>query len=239
MSDAPTQRVDYCSSLLREQDEDRWLAAKYAKAPLQNALLALGALRLELRRIPAQVSEPPLGEIRLQWWREGLEAIQAGGPARAHPVLQFVETTTLRDKSWAPRLDAIIDASSRPLYGEGFSSVEDLAGWLLQTEGALDGLAAQLAGGDEALGRAAAKAGAAFALAREGRALAPNLAGDISRHATGLYEEASPLLSKAPPETAPACLHLSLTPFYLQKGLQRAPLFKRIKLFSAMAFARF
>lgn len=239
MSETPTQSLDHCSSLVREQDEDRWLAAQYAKEPLQTALLALAALRIELRRIPSQVSEPPLGEIRLQWWREGLEAIRGGGAPRAHPVLETVAATSLADGRWAGRLDAVIDASSRPLYGEGFSSAADLGEWLRETEGALDALAVEMAGGDHMLADAAASAGAAFAMAREGRMLAPRLGDEIEAYAAALFKNAAPVLSKAPPATAPALLHLALTPAYLRDGVRRAPLRKRMTLFSAMAFARF
>jgi len=239
MSQTPTLSRDHCSSLVREQDEDRWLAAQYAKSPLQNALLALAALRIELRRIPSQVSEPPLGEIRLQWWREGLEAIQGRGAPQAHPVLEAAAATPLSDQRWAERLDGVIEASARPLYGEGFASVEDLGEWLRESEGALDALAVEIAGGDEALAEAAASAGVAFAMAREGRIMAPRLADEIGAHAATLYNTAATTLSKSAPEVSPALLHLSLTPLYLRNGLTRAPLRKRARLFFAMAFARF
>ncbi len=239
MSSPPTQSHEHCSSLVRAQDEDRWLAAQYATPPLQDALLALAALRIELRRIPSLVSEPPLGEIRLQWWREGLEAIHEGGPPRAHPVLEAAASTMLGEKRWSGELDSVIDACSRPLYGEGYSSAEDLAGWFLETDGALDRLGANMAGAEAALASVVAKAGAAFAMAREGRMLAPKLAEEISGHASRLYNDAAPVLAKAPSDVAPSLLHLSLTPLYLRKGEVRAPLRRRVKLFSAMAFARF
>ena len=239
MTETSTHGRDHCSTLVRRQDEDRWLAAQYAKTPLKKSLLALAALRIELRRIPAQVSAPQLGEIRLQWWREGLEAIQEGGPPRAHPVLETAAATMLADKRWAAHIDAAIDGAARPLYGEGFSTADDLAGWFRETDGALDAIGALMAGGDEALADAAAKAGAAFAMAREGRVMAPKLTEDIVPYAERMYKGAAPELSKAETEVAPALLHLSLTPVYLRKGERRAPLRKRMKLFSAMAFARF
>ncbi|WP_428409926.1 squalene/phytoene synthase family protein [Hyphococcus sp.] len=239
MSETSTQSLAHCSSLVRSQDEDRWLAAHYAAGPLQDALLALAALRIELRRIPSQVSEPPLGEIRLQWWREGLEAIQEGRPPRAHPVLEAAASTMLGEKRWAGELDSVIDACSRPLYGEGFSSAEDLSAWFVETDGRLDALGAAMGGGDDALAGAAAKAGAAFAMAREGRILAPRLAEEINAHALRIYKEAAPVVANAAGDAAPTLLHLSLTPLYLRKGDARAPLRKRLTLFAAMAFGRF
>ena len=48
MTETSTHGRDHCSTLVRRQDEDRWLAAQYAKTPLKKSLLALAALRIEL-----------------------------------------------------------------------------------------------------------------------------------------------------------------------------------------------
>ena len=63
-----------------------------------------------------------------------------------------------------------------------------------------------------------------FAMAREGRVMAPKLTEDIVPYAERMYKGAAPELSKAETEVAPALLHLSLTPVYLRKGERRAPL---------------
>lgn len=237
MSETPAQSLDYCTDLLRREDEDRWLAAQYAKSSLRDVLIGHGAMRLEFRRIPAQVSEAPLGEMRLQWWRERLEGLAAGVPPRAHPVLEAL-APTLAGRN-ITRLDGVIDACSRPLYDEAFSSVEELAGWLMESEGAMDAFVVELLGGDTDLTDAVMKAGAAYAMAREGRFLAQNFDGEIGVRAASLYAEAAPVLRKATLELTPAFLHLTLTPFYLQVRDRAAPVRKRIHLFSAMAFGRF
>lgn len=236
MSDPLTQSEAYCSDLARRGDEDRWLAASYAPEPLRKALYVLCALRLELRRIPAAVTEPALGEIRLQWWRDALAEIAAGKPPRAHPV---VEALARSDIHAVKSFEGAIDASARPLYGEPFETLASLAGWLTQTEGAFDAAAVRHAGGDAALARAVEQAGAAFALAREGKALAPKLCDEISPYAASQYREAAPVLATVASGLNPAILHLGLTPLYLRRGATRFPLSKRLRLFSAMAFARF
>jgi phytoene synthase len=70
---------------LKHADEDRWLASRYAPAPQRDWLVLLACLRLELQKALA-TREPMLGKIRLQWWREALAAIAAGGPAREHEL---------------------------------------------------------------------------------------------------------------------------------------------------------
>ncbi len=239
MTIPPTQSQGYCSDLARRSDEDRWLALQYAAQSLRLSLTALCAFQIELRRIPGAVSEPPLGEIRLQWWREAIEEIRQGKTPRAHPVVEAIAGSGLAAPAYAGDIEALIDAAARPLYGEAFSSPGELQDWLKAAEGGFDALAVKLAGGDESLAGAAAQAGTAFALAREGRALAPNLAEAARKRAGALYKENAQALSRAPSGVSPALLHLSLTPAYLKSGGKAFPARKRLRLFAAMAFARY
>lgn len=239
MSDKLTHGDEYCSNLVRARDEDRWLAAQYAPDALKRALIALYAFHGELRRIPGAVSEPPLGEIRLQWWREALDEIVNAKAHRAHPVVEEMAATGIVRKPVMARFEAAIDAAARPLYGEGFEDINDLSDWLENAEGTVDALAVALATDNDATMQAAPKAGVAFSLAREGASLAPNLAGEIPVKARGLWEDARGGLRDAPAEAAPAILHLSLTPAYLKRDAAPFPVSKRMRLFTAMAFGRF
>ncbi len=73
-------------ALARAADYDRYLSALFAPAGRREALFALIAFNHEIARIPEAVSEPMLGRIRLQWWREALEAIHVGEVPRRHEV---------------------------------------------------------------------------------------------------------------------------------------------------------
>ena len=73
-------------ALARAADYDRYLSALFAPVGSREALFALIAFNHEVARIPEAVSEPMLGRIRLQWWREVVEAVYAGAPARRHEV---------------------------------------------------------------------------------------------------------------------------------------------------------
>ena len=73
-------------ALARAADYDRYLSALFAPVGRREALFALIAFNHEIARIPEAVSEPMLGRIRLQWWREVVEAVYAGAPARRHEV---------------------------------------------------------------------------------------------------------------------------------------------------------
>ncbi len=230
---------DYCLDLVRRQDEDRWLAAGYAQGDAKRRLLALYAFQIELKNIPAAVSEPPLGEIRLQWWREALQEIRGGKRPRAHPVVEALADAGLADEKFEDAIERAIDAAARPLYGEGFTGIDDLTEWLAMSEATFDGVAVSFLGGDEALCAAAVKAGTAFALAREGASLAPAFANEIPARVRSILNDTTAGLQSAPPNIAPALAHLSLTRRYLKRQRGSFPLAKRLLIFISIAFGRF
>lgn len=103
MSDAETTLLPAdVSEQLRRTDSDRFLSALFAPAELRPHLFALYALDQELKRIPGLVSEPMLGAIRFQWWRDTIGAIYQGD----HPGHELV-----------PALAAAIEAGSLPAEG--------------------------------------------------------------------------------------------------------------------------
>ena len=85
-------------------DEDRWLSSRYAPKPARRALIALYAFAYELARVRLVVTEPGLGAIRYQWWREALEEIEAGKPPRAHDVVGALADMLAENRY---RLDAL------------------------------------------------------------------------------------------------------------------------------------
>lgn len=84
---------------------------------LRPAFSALWGVDLAFADVVASTTEPRLGAIRMAWWRERLEALDAGGDAPAQPRLIAVkmellprgitgkELSRLED-GWLPLLDA-------------------------------------------------------------------------------------------------------------------------------------
>lgn len=238
MNSGGTDSLRYCGDYARRLDEDRWLSAQYASHGLRERLLALYALHLEIIEIPAKVSEPTLGEIRLQWWREALAEIEAGGPVRAHPVIEALKTARVIDTRAREEFGAAIEARSRLFYAEPFAAIGDLAAWLRKSDAYLALLAARLAGLSPDFEEAVLDAGTAFALARSGGAYAPHLAEAIPPHVKGLQERSAEALRKAPVTATPAILHLSLTRNYLSRQGALSPIARRWRLFASMASGR-
>jgi phytoene synthase len=61
----------------REHDRDRYLAALLAPRGVRDDLVVLTAYLGDVARIPLTVSEPELGRIRLQWWRDAITMAKA------------------------------------------------------------------------------------------------------------------------------------------------------------------
>lgn len=228
----------YCADYVRRLDEDRWLSAHYARPDMRRRLHALYALHLEIERAPSSVSEAALGEIRLQWWREAVAEARETRPARAHPAVIAAQAARILDDEMRDAIGAAIDARARLLYPEPFRDVDELIRWLKIAEGSVAVAAARFAGPlDAALEEPLLDAAAAFALARSGRRLAPQLAGEIPARAREAFADASMRLRTLPAEAAPAALHFSLTPAYLAGG-PPSPLAKRWRLFTSMMSGR-
>ena len=60
---------------LRGLDGDLYLCHLFAPVDKRAALLTLYHLYADIARIPATVSDPMVGAIRLQWWRDLLDAV--------------------------------------------------------------------------------------------------------------------------------------------------------------------
>jgi 15-cis-phytoene synthase len=118
------ESASYCRLKAREHDADAYLAALFAAEPVRQDLWALQAFAAELARIPALVSEPMLGEIRLQWWRDALDGLFAGQLVD-HPVIVALAEAHARAPLRREPLTALIDARGLALYPDAI--VDDAA----------------------------------------------------------------------------------------------------------------
>jgi NADH dehydrogenase [ubiquinone] 1 alpha subcomplex assembly factor 6 len=73
---------NYCAESVRANDPDRYKMAMLTPSTLRQACLTLYAFNLEIARTRELISEPPLGEIRLQWWRDEIGNLYTGAGFR-------------------------------------------------------------------------------------------------------------------------------------------------------------
>ncbi len=138
-----TERLSPCGEIVRAGDPDRFRTALFAKPEPREHLFALYAFNLEIAKIAPMVSEPMLGEIRLQWWHEALDQIYSDAPVRKHEV-----TTPLADAIRAASLprapfDTLIDQRSNDLDPTFPQNDTALHEYIEATAGGLTSLAAK------------------------------------------------------------------------------------------------
>jgi NADH dehydrogenase [ubiquinone] 1 alpha subcomplex assembly factor 6 len=152
----------YCIMQVRTFDRDRYVCSLSARGEGLRSLLTLFAFNLEIARTRELVREALLGEVRLQWWREGLAEAFAGRP-REHPVLGEIAAISRRLSE--ARLQALVDARARDLDDTGFANRLELEAYLTATAGDLTQAAVQsIAPRDDAALRASMDVGLAWGL---------------------------------------------------------------------------
>ncbi|MEM1409964.1 MAG: squalene/phytoene synthase family protein [Pseudomonadota bacterium] len=88
--------ADYLLTNVRGFEPDWLLALPYLNTENRAGHLAILAFAAEVMGTPGRVSQPMLGQIRLQWWREAIAEIFGDAAPRRHPVVTAL-TITCRD----------------------------------------------------------------------------------------------------------------------------------------------
>lgn len=163
--------LDHVVALVRERDHDRYLATLYAAPAARAGLFALHALDLELAEVTRSTTEPMLGQIRLAWWREQLQALDTGARP-AQPVLTALAQHLLPA--------GISGASLEPLEDAWLALLDDDVEAHAKARGRLFAAAAQLLlpGADASAIELAGRLGAGWALV------------DVARGGVAVGEEA-------------------------------------------------
>ena len=127
--------MNYSIAQVRAQDPDRFHLAMMAPCSVQEFWLALAALNLELARVSSRVSDPNLGRIRLQWWRDTFEHMRVEGFVRAHQVVQ--DLARFHAYLDFEILETLIACREANLTDEPFVKVDALCMYLKQSSGSL------------------------------------------------------------------------------------------------------
>src|SRR5689334_10143303 len=117
-------------ALVRRHDRDRYQTALFAPAARRETLLALYAFNYEIARVRETVTQPMLGQIRLQWWREVPDAAYAGAPPRNHPVAVALTAAIREGELSRGSFDRLIDTREHDLADEpppNLGALEDYA----------------------------------------------------------------------------------------------------------------
>lgn len=135
-----------CAALVRAGDPDRFLSAMTAPPERRERLMALYAFNLEVARIPAVVSEPMLGEIRLAWWRESIAQIYEGAPVRRHEVVEPLAAAIQEAGLRRDLFETLLEARRFDIHADPHADIEACLAYLRATSGGLMLLSAQALG---------------------------------------------------------------------------------------------
>ena len=165
------ERGETVRTIARAGDPDRALSALFAPRDARAGLFALYAFNVELARIAEQTSEPDLGAIKLQWWRDAV-AKATSGEVTGHPVADAFGDAMRRHALPPERVAALIDARLFDIAEKIMPNLPSLEAYLRDTAGNLFALAAAILGArDGAIEPASNATGVAYGLTGLMRAL--------------------------------------------------------------------
>lgn len=147
---------------VRRFDRDRFITTLMAPPARREALFALYAFNIEVARIAELVREPLLGRIRLQWWRDSLASVSAGGRPPS-PIMAALADAMAACGLDLSRLDRILDTHEADFAPEPPADLRALTDYAAGTSGVLARLAFDLLGGGRA-GEAAESLGTGWGL---------------------------------------------------------------------------
>ena len=127
MASDAAEDIAACAALVQKADPDRFAATMAAKPAAREKLLPIYAFNVEVARAPWVTQESMIAEMRLQWWRDALEEIKAGGMVRRHEVV--TPLALVLDGESAALLDQLIEDTGKQhvigqrliLLGQGFA----------------------------------------------------------------------------------------------------------------------
>lgn len=134
---------------VRRYDRDRYLTALFAPADRREDLMALYAFNLEVARTREAVTEPTLGFIRLQWWRDALSEIFEGRPPRRHEVVEPLAAAIRRQGLDRAGFDRILDTRERDLEDRPVATLAELTSYADGSSGEVTALALAMLGVDD------------------------------------------------------------------------------------------
>jgi 15-cis-phytoene synthase len=213
--------------IVRDHDRDRYLSTFFAPDAGRPHLLALYAFNAQVLRVRDTVSEPALGMIRLQWWRDTIESICAGTGAMGHPVAEALAAAIAAGGLPKQALLDLVTAHEFDLFQDRMPGLTELEAYLGEANSRLIQMAAMILDRDaapkaaECAGLAGVAQGMALILG-DPRRRAPFLPDGMSvedaiAHAGNRLAQAMALLPDLPASLLPAFLPVSLTGLYLKR----------------------
>lgn len=214
---------------LKSVDPDRYRAAVFADPAARARLMTLYGFHAELAKVPELVSEPMIGAIRYQWWRDAVDEIYTKDYVRKHETstpLRNVLLTTDTPRFW---VDQLIDGRERDLDPRPFEDMNAAKDYCAQTSGKLLQIAVHICAPDmrlsadqtdgvTAAGLSWGLTGLARAYGYYHKSMLSNLRADeLIAAAQEAHALAKARLGKIDPAIMPALAYCALVPGFLKR----------------------
>lgn len=167
---------DYCLEQLKAHDYYRYLSCLLCPEALRAVLLPVYGFNQEISKIKYVVSEPMVGHIRLQWWREAIEELYAGKTlTHSHEVTRALQGMLAQHPVPKEMFDELINAREADIDFEPPEDMDALKHYAVATSSNLLLLALEAVGvKDDQAREAAHYAGIAYAITGMIRSLRHN-----------------------------------------------------------------
>jgi phytoene synthase len=155
--------LSYCAEQVRQFDHDRFLTVIFAQAAVREHLFALYAFNIELAKVREVVTEPLIGQMRLQWWRDTLDRLYAGETI-AHEVARPLGAAIAAGGIERAAFDLLIDTREFDLEKLPPADLDALLAYAEGTGAPLLAVALKIAGAGAGSAETARLAGRGWAL---------------------------------------------------------------------------
>jgi hypothetical protein len=133
--DMKTSPIQYCAEQVKRYDYDRYIISLLLPKDQRPLFWALAAFNLEIAKTKEIVTEPTIGLIRLQWWRDSLGRL-FDGQCDAHEVLQAL--SIVKDGHWKFEIfDRLIRAREHDLNSQALSNITAIYDYCIDTNAPL------------------------------------------------------------------------------------------------------
>ncbi|EIN12633.1 hypothetical protein PUNSTDRAFT_97434 [Punctularia strigosozonata HHB-11173 SS5] len=106
--------ASYCEEYVRKHDYEGYLTSPFYPGEAQKGFLALKAFSVELANVQEAVSNPMIGKMRMQFWRDAVKNLTEGRPPQ-HPIALALHDASRRANLAPYHLKRIIDARDSEL----------------------------------------------------------------------------------------------------------------------------
>lgn len=135
---------EYCADKVAKRGGALFYAVFRLPTEKRQAIVAVHAFRREVEDIAAERSDPALGRLRLEWWRQQLAAVYGGAPQ--HPVARALQAVVEAYRLPESRFLDIIEGVETDLTASRYPDFAALARYCTQLGSVPNELAARILG---------------------------------------------------------------------------------------------